>query len=119
MSDMRSSTGGTPPTPTRRPRSRPSAGLPEDVPSGADRQLAELEARLARLEGAAGYRERGRHVLDQVMPPEAGRHFRNAGREHLLGMRSIVDFWIGRIDAAEGRAHGKDHDHKREQIDVG
>jgi hypothetical protein len=38
------------------------------------------------------------------MPPEAGRHFRNAGREQLLGIRSIVDFWIRRIDDAESRA---------------
>jgi len=101
----------------RRPRSRPSAGLPENVPAPADQRLAELEARLARLEGGTGYRERGRHVLDQVMPPEAGRHFRNAGREHLLGMRSIVDHWIGRIDAAEDRSRGENPG--RERIDVG
>jgi len=40
--------------------------------------MAELEARLARVEGGAGYRERGRHLLGRIMPPEAGRHFRNA-----------------------------------------
>ena len=35
------------------------------------------------------------------MPPEASEHFRSAGREQLLGVRSIVDFWIARIDEAE------------------
>ena len=33
-------------------------------------------------------------MMGRVMPAEAGHHFRNAGREQLLGVRSIVDFWI-------------------------
>jgi hypothetical protein len=72
------------------------------APSG-DR-LAEVEARLERLEGAPGLRERGRSLMNRVMPPEASRHFRNAGREQLLGVRAIVDFWIARIDDAEARS---------------
>jgi hypothetical protein len=43
-------------------------------------------------------------MIDKVMPPEASEHFRNAGREQLLGVRSIVDFWIARIDEADTRA---------------
>jgi hypothetical protein len=82
-------------------RSRVSAGVPDTL---ADSRIAELEERLARLEGAPSIKERGRHLMDRVMPPEASRHFRNAGREQLLGFRSIVDFWIRRIDAAEARA---------------
>jgi hypothetical protein len=70
---------------------------------GQDR-IDELEARLARLEQEPGIRERGRSLMNRVMPPEASRHFRNAGREQLLGVRAIVDFWIDRIDAAEDRA---------------
>ena len=70
----------------------------------ADARIAELEERLARLEGTPSLRERGRTMIDRVMPPEASRHFRNAGREQLLGIRSIVDFWIRRIDDAETRA---------------
>ena len=88
----------------RRGRSRPSAGLPSGDLLSPEERIAELEARLARLEGGAGLRERGRHMLDRVMPPDASRHFRNAGREELLGIRSIVDFWIRRIDAADDRA---------------
>jgi hypothetical protein len=42
--------------------------------------------------------------MGRVAPPEAGRHFRNAGREQLLGIRSIVDFWIRRIELAEERS---------------
>ncbi|MDP9226541.1 MAG: hypothetical protein M3P18_22420, partial [Actinomycetota bacterium] len=65
--------------------------------------------------GGPGLKDRGRHMLNRVMPPEASRHFRNAGREQLLGFRSIVDFWIRRIDDAESRAGG---DGGRETIEI-
>src|SRR5690348_16831159 len=89
---------------SRGSRSRPltgSAGLPE---SAADLRMAELERRLAELEGETTMRERGRRMMDRVVPPEATRHFRNAGREQLMGIRSIVDHWIKRIDDAETQA---------------
>jgi hypothetical protein len=72
--------------------------------AGAEIRIAQLEERLARLEGTPGLRERSRRMMDRVVPPEASRHFRNAGREQLLGIRSIVDFWIRRIEDAESRA---------------
>jgi hypothetical protein len=71
---------------------------------GGDDRLAELESRLQQLERRPGVRERGRSLMDRVMPPEASAHFRNAGREQLLGVRSIVDFWIARLDDADLRA---------------
>ena len=89
-----------------------SPGMPE---AAGDLRMAELEERLARLEGAPGLRERGRKMVDRVMPPEAGQHFRNAGREQLLGIRSIVDFWIRRIEDAESRARA---DLGRETIEI-
>ena len=94
-------------------RRRGSAGIP-NVESGDDR-VAELETRLARLEGSPTMRERGRALMDRVMPPDASRHFRNAGREQLLGVRSIVDFWIRRIDMMEERSSG---DPERERIEL-
>ena len=69
-----------------------------------DERLAELESRLQRLERSPSLRARGRTMMDKVMPPEASEHFRNAGREQLLGVRSIVDFWIARLDEADARA---------------
>jgi hypothetical protein len=83
--------------------------------AGAEIRIAELEERLARLEGTPGLRERSRRMMDRVMPPEASRHFRNAGREQLLGIRSIVDFWIRRIEDAETRAGA---DAGRETIEI-
>jgi hypothetical protein len=77
-------------------------GRPET--SDAGNPMAEFEARLARLEKTPGLRERGRGIMARVVPDEATHHFRNAGREQLLGVRSIVDFWIERIDESEGRS---------------
>ena len=97
---------------SRRAGASASPGMPE---AGAELRLAELEERLARLEGEPTLKERGRRMIDRVMPPEAGQHFRNAGREQLLGVRSIVDFWIRRIDDAESRSRG---DAARETIEI-
>jgi hypothetical protein len=84
--------------------------------AGSGDRLAELESRLERLERTPGLRERGRGAMARVMPPEAGQHFRNAGREQLLGFRSIVDFWIRRLDEADSRAsHGSG---TRETIEI-
>jgi hypothetical protein len=55
-------------------------------------------------------------MMARVMPAEAGEHFRNAGREQLLGVRSIVDFWITRLDEADSRAAGRSRE--RETIEI-
>ena len=86
------------------------AGLTEDE------RMAGLESRLACLEKAPGLRERSRSLMDRVMPPEASEHFRNAGREQLLGVRSIVDHWIQRLDEADSNAAGRSRE--RETIEI-
>ncbi|HEY4228297.1 MAG TPA: hypothetical protein VGM49_08150 [Candidatus Limnocylindrales bacterium] len=93
-------------------RSRSSAGVPD---TAGDMRIAELEERLARLEGTPGLKERGRHMLDRIMPPEATGHFFNAGREQLLGIRAIVDFWLRRIDDMESSVAA---DPGRETIEI-
>jgi hypothetical protein len=96
---------------SRRPRSSPptsamgSAGMPA---SDDDVRMAQLEARLDRLEGDPGMRERSQALMRKVMPSEAGQHFRNAAREQLLGFRAIVDFWIARVDDLD--RHSSDDD---------
>jgi hypothetical protein len=95
------------------PRKRSSAGMPS-MDTGEDR-ATDLESRLARLEGSPSLRERGKDLMGRVMPDDASRHFRNAGREQLLGIRAIVDFWIRRIDDMESRSGG---DAPRERIEL-
>jgi hypothetical protein len=100
-----------------RPASKPAATAParrRSTPVGDD-PMAAFEARLARLEKAPGLRERSRGLMARVVPDEASAHFRNAGREHLLGVRSIVDFWIERIDESESRSSRRV---RRESIEI-
>ena len=94
--------------------SRASAGVPD---SAGEARIAELEERLAALEGGPGLKERGRSLMNRVMPPEASRHFFNAGRENLLGMRSIVDFWLHRLDDMEAKV-APDEDTGRQTISI-
>jgi hypothetical protein len=82
-----------------------SPGMPS---SRDDVRLAELEARLDRMERDPGMRERGQALMRRVMPAEAGHHFRNAAREQLLGFRAIVDFWIARVDDMDARSRDDD-----------
>jgi hypothetical protein len=70
-----------------------------------DDRMVELEQRLADVERGSRYRERARSRFARVVPPEAMTHFRSAGREQLLGIRTIVDHWIARIDSADEQAH--------------
>jgi hypothetical protein len=67
-------------------------------------QISELEDRVAQLEGGTSLRNRGNNLMRAVMPPAAGKHFRNAGREQLLGIRAMVDHWIARIDRMDDSA---------------
>jgi len=92
-----------------------SPGLNDPGPAGgsAEDRMAVLESRITELERDTSLRARGRGLLDRIVPPEASQHFRNAGREQLLGIRSIVDCWIRRIDDSENRAGAK-----REKIDI-
>src|SRR3954470_8378379 len=106
----------------RRPRSstRTAASGSPGLPSSRDdERVAELEARLERLEGSGGttVREQGRKLMSRVMPAEANRHFINAAREQLLGFRAIVDFWIRRVDDMEERV-GDSDDGGRQTIEI-
>ena len=91
-----------------------SPGIPT---TGDDARIAELEARIQRLEGDdETLRERSRRLMDRVMPREASHHFRNAAREQLLGFRAIVDFWIARVDDLD-RPAGDDESRQTITID--
>jgi uncharacterized coiled-coil protein SlyX len=69
----------------------------------AEERIADLERRLADMEVVPRLRERSRSMMERVVPPEATRHFRNAARENLTGMRAIVDHWIRKMDDSDAR----------------
>ena len=87
----------------RRPRGVPATTGPRSrrTTTGAaeiEDRVAELEQRLMELEGRRPNMEHTRTWFRQLVPPEATGHFKTAGREQLLGLRALVDHWIGRLD---------------------
>jgi hypothetical protein len=64
---------------------------------GDDDRMHDLEQRLQRLERRETAVDRSRRVMDDVMPRQTRDHLRNAGREQLLAVRTMLDHWIGRL----------------------
>lgn len=93
---------------------RPSKSGASSGRGSLETRLAELEERITHMESGPRLRERGRTLMDRVMPPEATQHFRNGGRESLIGVRTIVDHWIKRLDARDEAASAPE----RERIEV-
>jgi hypothetical protein len=77
---------------------------------GQSARIEELEIRLRSLEGGSGSaRGRAGGFMERIVPPEATRHFKAAGREQLLGMRALVDHWIKRMgDDDQRRPAGRE-----------
>ena len=116
MTDERRGSRGQAATQVRRRTAKaPSAGLPAPRNGSPDERLAELEGRLARLETTTGLRERGRDLMGRVAPPEAGRHFRNAGREQL---RDSLDRRLLDPPDRAGRERAGEPATTRERIEI-
>ncbi|MDQ3879493.1 MAG: hypothetical protein M3295_00180 [Chloroflexota bacterium] len=72
-----------------------------DAPESADeleQRIAELEKRLERMSGGREQETAYWAILESILPADARRHLRSAGREQLLAARSMLDAWIARID---------------------
>lgn len=62
-----------------------------------DRRMEQLERRLESLEQRTSMMDRSRAAMGVVVPPETREHLRAAGREQLLAVRSLLDYWIARL----------------------
>jgi hypothetical protein len=78
-------------------------------------RMDDLERRLDRIEDRQGALERSREVMGMLVPSETRRHLRAAGRENLLALRSLLDFWIDHL--REDKA-AKSADDSRENIPI-
>ena len=74
-------------------------------------RLEELEQRLNELELRRSARDRSRSALDTLLPTEARRHLRAAGREQLLALRSMLDFWIDQLSDGDEETGGRETIH--------
>lgn len=63
-----------------------------------ERRLDELDMRSSTMERAMDTAmDRSRQAVDMIVPHETRRHLRAAGREHLLAVRSMLDFWVNKM----------------------
>jgi hypothetical protein len=77
----------------RRPRSIVTTSEP-----GLDERLTDLEDRVLRVEARRPSMQTARGWFGEIVPADASDHFRTAMREQLLGVRALVDHWIGRME---------------------
>lgn len=70
-----------------------------------DSRLDRLEQRLAEMDQRSSAMERmletlvdrSRQAADVIMPTKTRSHLRAAGRENLLAIRSLLDFWADKL----------------------
>ena len=72
-----------------------------------ERRLEELDRRNTALERAM---DRSRAAMDTMIPHETRKHLKAAGREQLLAMRSLLDYWVDRLaDKPEKADNGREN----------
>jgi hypothetical protein len=75
-----------------------------------DDRLARLEQRLDDLDRRSNSMERAmdrsRAAMDTMIPRETRKHLRAAGREQLLAVRSLLDFWVDRLGEKPEKSDG-------------
>jgi hypothetical protein len=66
-----------------------------------DNRLADIERRLEGLDkrqtNTEKALERSRAAMNSMIPPQTRVHMRAAGREQLMVVRSLLDYWIDRL----------------------
>ncbi len=72
-----------------------------------ERRLDELDRRSSAMERAMERAmDRSRAAMDTMLPSETRGHIKAAGRENLLAVRSLLDFWIDRLGQPAPRDSG-------------
>jgi hypothetical protein len=74
-----------------------------------DSRLDRLEQRLEEMDRRNGAMERmletlldrSRQAADVIMPNQTRSHLRAAGRENLLAIRSLLDFWADKLSDSD------------------
>ena len=72
-----------------------------------EQRLDELDQRSSTMERALeAMLDRSRQAADIIVPKQTRSHLRAAGRENLLAVRSLLDFWVTKM--GEATAEGSD-----------
>jgi len=63
-----------------------------------ERRLDELDQRSSAMERAMDRAmDRSKAAMGAILPTQTRRHLRAAGREQLLAVRSLLDYWVDRM----------------------
>ena len=74
-----------------------------------EQRLDELDQRSSTMERALEtLLDRSRQAAEMIVPQKTRSHLRAAGRENLLAVRSLLDFWVNKM--GEASAEGSDSD---------
>ncbi|MGI8928876.1 MAG: hypothetical protein ACR2H0_05360 [Candidatus Limnocylindrales bacterium] len=75
-----------------------------------DDRLARLEQRFEELDRRSNAMERAmdksRAAMDTMIPSETRKHLKAAGREQLLAVRSLLDYWVNRLADEPEKSNG-------------
>ena len=86
-----------------------------------DNRLADIERRLEGLDkrqtSTEKALERSKAAMNTMIPPQTRVHMRAAGREQLMVVRSLIDYWIERLGDKSGQGEDKT-DSGRENIPI-
>ena len=86
-----------------------------------DNRLADIERRLEGLDkrqtSTEKALERSKAAMNSMIPPQTRLHMRAAGREQLMVVRSLLDYWIDRLGDKSGQQDDK-ADSGRENIPI-
>jgi hypothetical protein len=82
-----------------------------------EQRLDELDQRSTAMERAMDRAmDRSRKAVGMLLPNETRKHLRAAGREQLLAVRSLLDFWVDKMgDGSDSSATAANH---RENIPI-
>ena len=63
-----------------------------------EQRMDELDQRSSAMERAMDKAmDRSRAAMNSILPNETRRHLRAAGREQLLAVRSLLDYWVEKM----------------------
>jgi hypothetical protein len=84
-----------------------------------ERRLDELDQRSSTMERMLeSMVDRSRQAAEMIVPHQTRNHLRAAGRENLLAVRSLLDFWANKLSESDDDSAAPADQSMRENIPI-
>ncbi len=84
-----------------------------------ERRLEELDQRSSSMERMMeSMLDRSRQAAAMIVPHQTRNHLRAAGRENLLAVRSLLDFWANKLSESDDDSSAAADQSTRENIPI-